>query len=81
MNHSSTDVKRNFGSYIRKSAVEPIIIESTHKPVAVLMSYEKYLEYIRLEDLYWEARAIEAEKSGLLSVEESLKFTKDALKA
>ncbi len=61
---SSSDFKSQFGEYLAMTRDEPITIQKSGKPVAVVLSPVEYEHLQRLEDLYWIARAEAAEAAG-----------------
>ena len=73
---TSTDIKNHFGEYLETSITEPIIIQKTGRPVAVLMSISDYERLAALEDKYWANQAEQAEKKGYLGQKESSQFLK-----
>lgn len=82
MKTNATKFKNHFGEYMQKVYQEPIIVEKSGKPSAVLISYDTFERLSNLEDLYWGVKAQEAANEGFLGVEESEKrFKKYAQKA
>lgn len=75
---NATEVKNRMGRYLQKSITEPVVIEKTNRPFAVLISYEEYERLRRLEDAYWIEKAKQAEKEGYIGVEESMKLIREA---
>jgi antitoxin Phd len=73
-NVSATEVKNRMGRYLEQSISEPVIIEKTHRPFAVLLSYKEYERLKNLEDAYWAEKANQSEKEGFIGIEESMKF-------
>lgn len=73
-NISSREAQNNFGTLMNSAIKQPVVINRHGKPVAVLMSFEEYEEFLKLEDLYWELKAHLASNSGFLSKEESEDF-------
>lgn len=61
---SSSEFKNQFGEYLAASRDEPITVEKSGRPVAVVLSPVEYEHLQRLEDLYWIARAEAAEAAG-----------------
>ncbi len=53
------------------SQAEPVFVEKSGRPAAVLISTALYEHYQGLEDLAWALRAREAEQEGYMSTEES----------
>lgn len=67
---TDTETKNNFGKVLRQAAKEPVTIEKSGSPVAVLVSYDMFEHYQMLEDYYWGERAKAArEKGGYLEGE------------
>jgi prevent-host-death family protein len=54
---TATETKNRFGKVLLQAAKEPVTIEKSGCPVAVIMSYEEYERYQALEDRYWGERA------------------------
>ena len=64
------ETKNNFGRVLQQAVQEPITIEESGSPVAVLVSYDAFERYQTLEDRYWGERAKTArEKGGYLEGE------------
>lgn len=59
---SATDVKRQFGNYLDKSIKNPILIEKSGRPAAVLMSFD---EFNRLRELELDSLREKVEKAEL----------------
>ena len=66
------------GCYLQKSVTEPVIIEKTRRPFAVILSYDEYERLRSLEDAFWIEKTKQSEKEGFVGVEESMKFIKEA---
>lgn len=77
---SATDVKNHFGEYLQSSLKEPLVIEKTGRPVAVMISMEDYERLQALEDAYWIRKAEEARSEGMLGVTATKKFIASKLK-
>ena len=80
MNAPATEVKTRFGEFMDKAQREPVTIEKTGRSYAVLISYDEYQRLLGLEDAYWANKAQEAEKSGFLGTEESMRVLDESLK-
>jgi len=76
---SATEAKTHLGQHLEAIHAGPVVIQKKDRPVAVLLSMDEYDRLRSFEDAYWSARAEEAEKSGWLGVEESMKLLKDAI--
>jgi prevent-host-death family protein len=57
---TAAETKNKFGKVLLQAAKEPVTIEKSGCPVAVIMSYEEYERYQALEDRYWGERATSA---------------------
>ena len=79
MKATATEVKLKLGTYLQKAMAEPVMIEKTHRTIAVLMSVEEYDRLRRLEDAYWGEKAKLAEAEGFLSEAETKKFIEESL--
>ena len=77
MRTNATQFKNHLGEYMQKVYQEPIIVEKSGKPSAVLISYTLFSLFSKLEDFYWSVRAEQAEKKGFLGVEKTAKKLKE----
>lgn len=77
---SATDVKNHFGEYLQSTLKEPLVIEKTGRPVAVLVSMEDYERLQALEDAYWIRKAKEAEAEGMVNFKDANSFLKSLAK-
>ncbi len=73
MKASATELNKHSGRYLSQAIKEPVIIEKSGQPIAVIVSYE---QYTKLEDAYWGEKAIEADKETSIGVKTSLDFLK-----
>ena len=78
---TSKDAQNRFGAVLDTAQREPVTITRRDRPVAVVLSPERYAELEALEDSVWAARAKKAAKSGFLGTEETKEFMKRALDA
>ena len=76
MKITATEIKNHFGEYLEEAISEPVVIEKTGRPVAVMLSIKEYDRLISLEDDYWVQKALQAEKNGYIGQKESSKFLK-----
>lgn len=76
---AATDVKNRFGQYLRQAEKEPVVVEVSRRPTAVILSHAEYERLIRLEDDHWAAKARRAEKSGFVGPEESVRMLREAM--
>jgi len=77
---SATDVKNRFGEYLHDTVKEPVIIEKTGRPVAVMISMEEFQRFQAMEDAFWIQKAEEAEAGGYLGAKGTKAFIKAMLK-
>jgi len=68
---TATDLNKHPGKYINQALSEPVIVERSGYPVAVMVSYERYLQ---LEDAYWGELAIKADQEKTLSKKATMDF-------
>ena len=71
MKATATELNKHPGKYINQAIKEPVIIERSGQPVAVMVSYERY---IQLEDAYWGELATAADKEKSLSHKKTVDF-------
>jgi antitoxin Phd len=80
MKINATQFKNHFGEYMQRVYQEPVIVEKSGKPSAVLISYDTFERLSNLEDFYWGMKANEAAKEGFLGPEESEKRLREYAK-
>lgn len=66
---------------LESALVEPITIEKSGRPVAVLLSIKEYQRLTELEDRVWAEKARQAEAEGLLGTEQSMRWIQEKLGA
>jgi len=71
MHITATDLNKRPGMYLDKAMRDPVVIEKSGRPTVVMVSYERFEE---LEDTYWGAAAIEADKEKSLGVKQTMEF-------
>jgi PHD/YefM family antitoxin component YafN of YafNO toxin-antitoxin module len=71
MKATATELNKHPGRYLNLALKEPVIFERSGHPVAVLVSYERYLQ---LEDAYWGELATAADQEDSLGTKASLDF-------
>jgi antitoxin Phd len=76
MRINATSFKNHLGEYMQKVYQEPIIVEKSGKPSAVLISYDTFERLSDLEDFYWGMKAEKASKNGYVGIKESEKRLK-----
>jgi prevent-host-death family protein len=70
---NTTEIEAQLGHYLAVAAGEPVIIEKTHRPFVVLLSYDEYERLKRFENEYWAEKAFQAEAEGYIGESESMK--------
>ncbi len=78
---TSRNAQNKFGSMLDAAQKEPVTITRHDRPVAVVISAERYAELEALEDSVWAMRARLAAEKGLLSEEETREFIERMLNA
>lgn len=78
---TSKDAQNRFGSMLDAARKEPVTITRHDRPVAVVMSPERYEELETLEDRMWAIRAKLAAESGFLGEKETKEFIERTLNA
>lgn len=71
MKATATELNKHPGKYINQAIKEPVIIERSGQPVAVMVSYERY---VQLEDAYWGELATAADKEKSLGPKKTMDF-------
>ena len=71
---SATEVKNRFGEYLEKARHQPVTVEKTGRKYVVMMSHEEYERLQVVEDRQWAMAAVEAQKSGYMGTEETMKL-------
>lgn len=72
---SSTELKNQLGQYLNLTNSEPITVNKSGKPIAVMLSPAEYEHLQQMEDLYWIARADAMRDSGeWVSGDEAIKI-------
>ncbi|MDA8206375.1 MAG: type II toxin-antitoxin system prevent-host-death family antitoxin [Thermaerobacter sp.] len=67
---TATEIRHKFGE-VEGIKSEPVLVEKSGRPVAVILSYEDFQRFEELEDAWWGEQARKAASEGLLSVEET----------
>lgn len=75
----ATEVKNHFGRYVESALREPVLVRKSGREVAVILSLEDYQRLTALEDSWWAARAVEAEKEGYAGPQSSRDFVRRKL--
>lgn len=76
---TATEIRHKFGEVVEGLKTEPVLVEKSGRPVAVILSYEAYERLQELEDVWWGEQANKAMAEGLLSAEETTSWLKEKL--
>ncbi|HEX4045549.1 MAG TPA: type II toxin-antitoxin system Phd/YefM family antitoxin [Gammaproteobacteria bacterium] len=71
MKTTATELNKHPGKYLNQAIKEPVVIERSGHPIAVIVSYEHYIE---LEDTYWGELATAADKEKSLGAKKTKDF-------
>ena len=71
---TATEVKNRFGEFIEKARHEPVTVEKTGRKYVVIISHEEFERLQAIEDRQWAMAATEAQKSGYVGTEETMKL-------
>ena len=71
---TAAEVENRFVEYMEQAQQKHILIEETGGGDLVMMSYSQFERLQRSEDYLWAMAAQEAEKSGYIGTEESMKL-------
>lgn len=78
---TATEAQKSFAEVLETARRNPVTVTRKGKPAAVVLSARRYREWVRLleemEDNIWLAVALDAEKEGLVSREESDKLLRE----
>jgi prevent-host-death family protein len=67
----ATDAKQHFGEYLNTALYQPVMVQKSGKPVAVILSAKEYERLVAIEDALLVHRVREAEAMGYLGAEGS----------
>lgn len=68
---TATELRHKFGEVVEGLKVEPVLVEKSGRPVAVILSYEEFERLQELDDAWWGEQAKKAAAEGLLTPEET----------
>lgn len=68
---TATELRHKFGEVVEGLKAEPVLVEKSGRPVAVILSYEDYTRFEELEDAWWGEQARKAAADGFLSADET----------
>lgn len=70
----ASEAKSRLGQWLERSLIEPVGITKSGRRVAVLISATEYDRLVETEEKALLARALESEKTGFLSEQETKEF-------
>lgn len=71
MKATATELNKRPGKYLNQAIKEPVVIERSGQPVALMVSYERH---VQLEDAYWGELATKADQEKSLGKKASMDF-------
>ena len=74
---TATKVRHQFGAVVEGLHTEPVLIEKSGRPVAVMLAYTEYERLQEIEDAWWGDQANQALADGLLGVDETAAWLKE----
>ena len=78
---TATEIRHKFGEVVEGLKTEPVLVEKSGRPVAVILAYETYERLQELEDAWWGEQANQAMAEGLLSAKATTSWLKEKLDA
>lgn len=78
---TATEIRHKFGEVVEGLKTEPVLVEKSGRPVAVILAYETYERLQELEDAWWGEQANQAMAEGLLSAKATAAWLKEKLDA
>jgi antitoxin Phd len=76
---TATEIRHKFGEVVEGLKTEPVLVEKSGRPVAVILSYEAYERLQELEDAWWGEQANQAMAEGLLSANATASWLQEKL--
>lgn len=70
----ATDAKQHFGEYLNAALYQPVMVQKSGKPVAVILSAKEYERLVAIEDAQLVHEVRQAEARGYLGAEGSAKL-------
>ncbi len=69
---AASEVKQRLGQCMESALTEPIVIEKSGRPAAVMLSIAEYERLQAMDDAYWGERAKQALEGGLAGTDETM---------
>lgn len=76
---TATELRHKFGEVVEGLKTEPVLVEKSGRPVAVILSYEDFERLLDIEDAWWGDQARKAAAEGFLSAEETASWLKEKM--
>jgi antitoxin Phd len=76
---TATELRHKFGEVVEGLKLEPVLVEKSGRPVAVILSYEDFQRFEDLEDAWWGEQARKAASEGLLSAKETMSWVEERM--
>ena len=74
---TATELQNTFSEVVEGIRSEPVLVEKSGHPVAVILSYQDFERFRDLEDAWWGEQAHNAANNGMLSVQETASWIAD----
>ena len=68
---TATELRHKFGEVVEGLQAEPVLVEKSGRPVAVILSYADFQRLQEMEDTWWGEQARKASQEGFLSADET----------
>jgi antitoxin Phd len=78
---AASEVKQQLGQYMESALTEPVMIEKSGRPAAVMLSVAEYERLQAMDDAYWGERAKQALEGGLSGTDETMRRLQERLNA
>ena len=76
---TATELQDKFIEVVEGIRSEPVLVEKSGRPVAVILSYQDFERFRDLEDAWWGEQAHNAANKGILSVQETASWIADRM--
>lgn len=76
---TATELRHKFGEVVEGLKLEPVLVEKSGRPVAVILSYEDFQRFEDLEDAWWGEQARKAASERLLSAKETMSWVEERM--
>ena len=76
---TATEIRHKFGEVVEALKAEPVLVEKSGRPVAVILSFEDYERFQELEDAWWGEQAKKAATEGFMGANETALWISERL--